>query len=123
MKIGIDSHCLEGNRAGVARYLSAILNEWEIGKSEHEFLLYFKNEIPEDFSSDKKRFTPKVLPKIFGRNSTALFMHKALPDIISIDRPDVMFFPEYIAPLTLKKPFVLTLHDIVYVARPELHFW
>ena len=123
MKIGIDSHCLEGNRTGVGRYLSAILNEWKAEKSDHEFLLYFKNEIPKDFSFTEKGFASKLLPKVFGRNSTALFMHKALPDAVLTDRPDIMFFPEYIAPLTLTKPFVLTLHDIVYAARPELHFW
>ncbi len=61
MTIGIDAHNLEGNRTGVGRYLFNLLKIWSQSDfrdfyhtSEHrknfslKFILYFKDEIPED---------------------------------------------------------------------------
>lgn len=123
MKIGIDAHCLEGNRTGVGRYLSAILDQWKISSVEHDFFLYFKDEIPKNLPLNYKYFHLRLLPHVLGKRSTALFMHISIPKASIKDKPDIMFFPEYIAPIIITKPFVLTLHDIVYAARPDLHFW
>src|SRR3989338_990378 len=123
MKMAIDAHCLEGNRTGVGRYLSSILKEWRKANLKHEIILYFKDEIPEDFSALNNFFIPKLLPRIFGRRSTFLFIHFAIPKAVKDDSPQVFFAPEYIAPLGLKIPLVLTLHYIIYASKPKLHSW
>ncbi len=121
MRIAVDAHCLEGNRTGVGRYLSNLLSEWET-RSDDEFILYFKDRIPDDFQ-ERKNMRARVLPRPFGKHSTFLFMHIAIPQAIKKDDADLLFCPEYIAPLKVSVPFAVTLHDIVYAARPDLHYW
>src|SRR3989344_285950 len=123
MRIGIDAQSLEGQRTGVGRYLSELLNRFEkLAKPQVEFFLYFRKEIPNDIRQNA-HFRSKILPKVLGRSSRAFFMHRAIPAAFRKDMINTGFFPEYIAPLFLSTPFVLTLHDIVYAARPEFYFW
>ncbi len=121
MRIAVDAHSLEGNRTGVGRYLSNLLSEWET-RDEDEFILYFKDHIPADFQ-ERKNTKVRVLPRPFGKRSTFLFMHVAIPQAIKEDNVDLLFCPEYIAPFAVSVPFAVTLHDIVYAARPDLHYW
>jgi hypothetical protein len=46
MRIAIDARSLEGNKTGVGRYLENLLRVWK-GKEGCEFILYFKDAIPE----------------------------------------------------------------------------
>ena len=123
MRIGIDARSLEGQRTGVGRYLSELLKRFErLAEPQVEFFLYFRKEIPDDIRQNT-RFRSTILPKLFGRLSHAFFMHSAIPAAFRKDKINIGFFPEYVAPFFLSTPFALTLHDIVYAARPELYFW
>lgn len=123
MRVGIDARSLEGERTGVGRYLSALLLEWKkAAKNDVEFWLYFRNTVPNDIAHEP-RFRAVVLPKVLGRTSNALFVHCAIPRAFKRDRITVGFFPDYVAPFWLSVPYGLTLHDIVYAARPDLYYW
>jgi glycosyltransferase involved in cell wall biosynthesis len=116
MKIGIDCHNLEIKRTGTGRYLMNLLRYW--AKENAEFVLYFKNQIPEDIPASKN-FQKKNLKT----NSNALFMHYFLPKAAKKDRIDILFCPNYIAPVFYKGDIALALHDIIYEARPDLYNW
>jgi glycosyltransferase involved in cell wall biosynthesis len=124
MTIGIDGHNLEGQRTGVGRYLVSLLNQWDKLDlpRDLEFILYFKKEVPNDLELTDK-FRKKLLKAPFGIQSNALFMHWLLPRAAQEDKADVLFCPGYLAPIFYSGKIALTLHDIIYQARPDLYNW
>lgn len=118
MVIGIDARSLEGNKTGVGRYLENLLMFWRHQEKCH-FFLFFKNETPRDQLLKARNFH-----LILNRSkSNFLFTHFVLPKLLKKYKCNVFFAPSYIAPLTIKIPFALTLHDIIYEARPDLYNW
>jgi len=118
MLIGIDAHNLEGKRTGVGRYVFNLLNEWSKADSGVRFILYFKNEIPADVPKSNN-FEYRLL-KI---GSTAKFMNWDLGRAAKQDRVDILFCPDYRAPIGYQGKTAITLHDISYEARPEDFNW
>lgn len=116
MKIGIDCHNLEEKRTGTGRYLMNLLKYW--ANENAEFVLYFKNQIPDDIPKSKNFQT-----KILNSKSNALFMHYRLCWAATKDKLDILFCPNYIAPVFYRGDIALTLHDIIYEARPDLYNW
>jgi len=118
MIIGIDAHEIEKRPTGVGRVLLSLLKEWNtFDLDKIEFVLYFKNQIPElDLSDSFKK-------RILGSKSNALFIHWYLPRAAKKDKVDILFCPGYVAPVFYKGKIALTLHDIIYQARPELYNW
>ena len=122
MIIGIEASSLEGQRTGVGRYLLNLLNQWnQRENTQVKFILYFKDEIPVDLNLKSSLFKKRIVKSRFSSN--ALFLHYFLPKAVKEDRVDLLFCPAYIAPLFYKEPIALTLHDIIYEARPRLYNW
>ncbi len=124
MLIGVDAHNLEGKRTGVGRYLFNLLQEWsKLANSEwlianSKFILYFKDEIPQDVpKSDLFEY------KLLKVGSTAKFTHWDLPRAAAKDKVDILFCPAYVTPLFYKGKIALALHDISYEAWPEEFNW
>jgi len=117
MKIGIDAHNLEQQRTGTGRYLINLLKHWS-KETSIEFVLYFKEYVPKDIP-DTKNFYSKIL----NSTSNALFMHHHLSTVARKDNIDILFCPNYIAPLGYKRDIALVLHDIIYEARPRTYNW
>lgn len=100
-----------------------------------EFVLYFKEEVTEDILDLSQRKTDSTgLPKTgwkirnLGVSSNAIFKHWALPRAAAKDGVDVLFCPDYVLPiytggLHSHMKTALTLHDIIYEARPEEYSW
>ncbi len=118
MIIGIEARSLEGERTGVGRYLFNLIKLWSAGQPAAKFILYFKNEIPEDLPQSE--FFESRLLKV---KSTAKFIHWNLPRAAEKDKVDILFCPAYVAPLSFKGKIALTLHDIIYEAHPEWFNW
>lgn len=123
MTIGIDAHNLEGNRTGVGRYLKNLLHEWsklsfELKVKSLKFILYFKDEIPADLPK-----SPLFGTKLLKVRSTAKFIHWDLHRVAKRDRVDILFCPGYVAPIFWRGKLALTLHDIIYEARPKCFEW
>ena len=126
MLIGIDAHSLEGKRTGVGRVLFNLLKEWMewanceslIANRSLKFILYFKDEIPEDVPhADFFKF------KLLKVSSNAKFIHWDLCWAAKKDKVDVLFCPGYVAPIFYPGKIALTLHDIFYEAHPQYFNW
>lgn len=116
MKIAIDGRSLENKITGVGRYLGNLLRYWQ-KYSTVNFIIYFKDRIPELSVLDSKNFKTKLVkPSI---NSNALWQHWTLSRALKEDYPDVFFSPSYILPFNYNGKSVVTIHDISYEAHPE----
>jgi glycosyltransferase involved in cell wall biosynthesis len=115
MRIGIDARELCGRPTGVGRYLAGLLKQWSLdaGAEPHEFLLY----APEPITTalDARRFRARLVPGIPGTWWEQVTLPRASVD----DRLDVWFAPGYTAPLLLRVPTVVAIHDLSFVAHPE----
>jgi glycosyltransferase involved in cell wall biosynthesis len=115
MRIGIDARELCGHSTGAGRYLSGLLREWAADDAtrRHEFILYAPESL--DAALDSRRFATR---RIAGKADT-WWEQVRLPRVASHDHLDVFFAPAYTAPLRLKVPTVLAIHDLSFVAHPE----
>lgn len=114
MRIGIDARELCGRTTGVGRYLSGLLRDWTSGEgagTNHEFVLYAQAPLPDAGGAVRARLVPGV--------PGTWWEQVRLPRAAAADRLDVFFAPAYTAPLRLDVPFVVTIHDLSFVAHPE----
>jgi glycosyltransferase involved in cell wall biosynthesis len=119
MRIGIDARQLCGSQTGVGRYLSGLLHEWatshEPRATNHEFVLYLPEAADATAGLDARRFMTRLVP---GSGGT-FWEQVQLPRVAAADHLDVFFAPQYSAPLALKTPTVLAIHDVSFAAHPE----
>jgi glycosyltransferase involved in cell wall biosynthesis len=115
MRLGIDASELCGRPTGVGRYLAGLLSAWSDDEKtrQHEFVLYAPDAIA--ISLDARRFPVRIVP---GRPDT-LWEQARLPRAATSDHLDAWFAPGYTAPLRLKVPTVVAIHDLSFVAHPE----
>jgi glycosyltransferase involved in cell wall biosynthesis len=115
MRIGVDTRELSGKPTGVGRYLAGLLREWarHPRASGHEFVLYATE--PLALPMDQRRFSTRLIP---GRGGS-WWEQVQLPDVAAVDHLDVFFAPAYTAPLRLRAPTVVAIHDLSYMAHPE----
>ena len=114
MRIGIDAREICGLRTGSGRYLSGLLREWAADqRTRHEFILY----APEPLSvmPDVGRFATRLV----AGTPDSWWEQARLPSVAAADHLDVFFAPAYTAPLRLKVPTVVAIHDLSFVAHPE----
>lgn len=125
MRIGIEADKLEGGRTGVGRVLISILQEWDKFDlpADLKFILYFKNEIPDDLELSKSNFEYKLLKAPFNIKSRALFRHYSVSHQAKQDQLDILFCPDYVAPIFYFGKIALILHDISYQVRPDIYNW
>src|SRR5438128_912797 len=115
MRIGIDARELCGRATGVGRYLAGLLHEWatDARTGVHQFVLYAP--APAALPLDARRFPPRLV-----RGSSGTWWEQVgAPRAAASDHLDVWFAPAYSAPLRLKVPIVVAIHDLSFVAHPE----
>ena len=117
MRIGIDARQLCGRTTGVGRYLLGLFSEWKTDPraANHQFFLYMPETADSTAGLDARRFVARVVP---GSGGT-WWEQVQLPRAAAADRLDVFFAPQYTAPLALRVPTVVTIHDVSFAAHPE----
>ena len=114
MRIGVAARELSGRATGVGRYLRGLLHEWvRGGAAVHDFILYAP--APLDSVSPDRQLTPRL---VAGEGGT-WWEQVQLPRAAARDRLDVFFAPGYSAPLALRIPTVVAIHDVSFLAHPE----
>ncbi len=120
LRIGIDARCLEWQRGAVARYLLNCFEYWSKNPVQHEYILYFQSQIPNDEILNQAGFSKRLISgPAFLRSRRILCEQILFPNALKKDKLDVFFAPWYTAPLFLKPPLVLALWDISYSTHPE----
>lgn len=115
MRIGIDARELCGRPTGVGRYLSGLLAEWarDDGARRHDFVLY----VPEPLAMrlDARRFATRIV----NGGAGTWWEQRRLPLVAGDDHLDAFVSPAYTAPLLLRVPIVVAIHDLSFAAHPE----
>ena len=128
MRIGIDARELLGRRTGVGRYLADLCTEWRHlpAAGPHQFVLYApaRGQDPSVLGSPFDTVTPDPFSyrAVLGKGNS-WWEQISLAAAINEDPPDVFFAPAYSAPLTIRVPVVLTIHDISFETHPEWFSW
>jgi glycosyltransferase involved in cell wall biosynthesis len=115
MRIGVDARELSGRVTGVGRYLAGLLGGWERSADarRHEFVLYTTGRLA--LPLDAHRFPARMITG----PADSWWEQVRLPAFAIRDHVDVLFAPAYTAPVFRRLPFVVTIHDISFVAHPE----
>lgn len=117
VRIGVDGRELLGATTGVGRYLGELMMRWTArpDADRREFLVY----TPAPLSIGWPGVSPRVLP---GGSGT-LWEQTTLSGAIARDMPDVFFAPAYTAPVRMRVPFAVTIHDVSFTRHPEWFRW
>ncbi len=115
MKIGIDARLW--NQGGVGRYIrNLVLNLLELDE-KNEYILFVRTKEEEEVKTQISKFKIKNLKlKIISVNMPWHSVSEQLmfPRILNKEKIDLMHFPYFSVPVLYKKPFVVTIHDLVY---------
>ena len=118
LTIGIDARELLGEATGVGRYLGELLTRW-IARADsvrRRLLLYTPEPLP------LLRTLPPGAPVqqvVVGSGTGTWWEQTHLRRAVRSDAPDIFFAPAYTAPLGLRMPLVVTIHDVSFAAHPE----
>ncbi len=124
MKIGIDARLLENMRGGPARYVINMLKLWPEISKKHEYVLYFKDHIPQDDFLQRSEFTSKKVNCPSLPYSFIPWEHIFLPAAVKKDRLDLFFSPWYMLPYRFQCPKkVVAAWDISYTTHPSHYRW
>jgi glycosyltransferase involved in cell wall biosynthesis len=121
-RIGVDARELLGRPTGVGRYLAELLARW--------------TRSPEYAWSRLVLYSPAALSLPWLGAGGALAQSRVvpggtgtrweqldLPRAARRDALDVFFSPAYTAPLGLRVPLVVAMHDVSFAAHPEWFRW
>jgi glycosyltransferase involved in cell wall biosynthesis len=126
LRIGIDARELLGAPTGVGRYLSELLPRWTARSdgNRRRFVLY----VPGSARDALERLPlgcPAGAVEVCGVNGAGgtWWEQVQLPVTAGRDSLDLFFAPAYTAPIRLRVPLVVAIHDVSYMAHPEWFPW
>lgn len=121
MKILINGRNLEGRRTGVGRYLANIIRIWSDQYTDHNYHIYYKDEISSDGFNESQQVSPTLVKSIKSLRIGPVWENVFLPYEVNKNKTaDVYFTSNYTLPvLPLKFKEVVTIFDISYIAHPE----
>lgn len=117
MRIAVDARELAGRATGVGRYLQRLLQQWALDRVPHAFSLYTPTAqiaAPPGLEAEIVTLTGSG-----GTNWEQTTLARAL----ARDRPDLLFAPAYSAPLAVRCPVALAMHDVSFSSHPEWFGW
>ena len=121
LKIGIECESIEGKNPifGVGRMVAKLLEELSRRpelEENYRFILYFKDNVPELPFLKAPIFEIKRVPVPFFKNRLfPIYYFALLPIQLWFDRPDMMFWPNYMLPIiAFGKSLVALTEDVHY---------
>ena len=123
-KIGIECESIEGKNPmfGIGRIIIKLLEEISRRpklENDYRFVLYFKDNVPEFQFLKAPIFEIKLVPAPFFKNRLfPIYYFTLLPIRLWFDRPDIMFWPNYMLPIiAFGKSLVVLTEDVYYEAH------
>lgn len=123
MKIGIDARCVEPHWpiGGPGRYLLNMLKYWPRMAPQHQYVLFFQNQVPKADYLDYENVESVLIkgPRLL-KSRRILGEQLLMPWALRKHKPDVYFTPWYSAPLvTFGVKVVVGAWDIACSTHPS----
>ena len=116
MLIGVDaSRAAIGARTGTENYAVHLIQAMTALPASHQFRLYFNAAPPADLFIQSSQVAHRIIPW------PRLWTHLRLGIEVAVNKPDVLFVPSHVLPLTCATQAVVTIHDLGHRAHPETH--
>ena len=115
LRIGVDARELIGDTTGAGRYLGELMRRWTMrsDSGQRSFILYTPSALTLAFPPGT------VEQRVAGTGTGTWWEQTTLRKAVNADRPDIFFAPAYTAPIGVRVPLAVTIHDISFVAHPE----
>lgn len=115
MRIGIDARFYGVIGKGLGRYASELIAALERADQTNEYVIFLRKENFDDYAPKNPRFT-KALADFpwYGVAEQLRF-----PALLDRHRLDLAHFPHFNVPILYRKPFVVTVHDLILLSHPS----
>jgi len=116
MNIGIDARFYGPIGKGLGRYTTELIHSLESLDSEHDYTIFLRRENFDEYVPKNPRFR-KVLADFrwYSFEEQVFF-----PRLLLREKCDVVHFPHFNVPIGYRKPFVVTVHDLILLRFPTL---
>jgi len=117
LRLGVDATPLHKPLTGVGQYTYRLLKALGDSYPEADYVLY-TNRKPAGLALPLPQAELVAGHFPFSR---WLWLHLILPGLVLEDRPALLHFPNASAPIAVRLPYVLTIHDLSLFRHPGLH--
>lgn len=120
-KIAVDGSVFSDELTGVGNYCAELLREWAVLRPEVTFVVYAPFALQTAFEQENIVVKKPIFNKNkrFNRPKKLIWFQLYLPFAILLDRCDLFWCGNGMVSLINFKPFLLTVHDFVYLRFPE----
>lgn len=114
MRIGIDARFYGPQGKGLGRYVSELLDQLEKLDQENEYLVFLRRDNYDLYQPSAPNFR-KVKAEFswYGWREQLIF-----PFWLNRFRLDLMHFTHFNVPFLYRRPFVVTIHDLILLSHP-----
>jgi glycosyltransferase involved in cell wall biosynthesis len=114
MKIGIDARFFGTAGKGLGRYTEKLIRELEAQENDDTYRIFLYGEGYDAYEPKNPRFTKvRVSYKWYGFGEQLLY-----PFFLWRQGIDLMHFPHFNVPMLYRRPFVVTIHDLILLRYP-----
>ena len=125
MRIGIDARFYGSLGKGLGRYTQKLIENIEKIDNTNEYFVFLRKENFEEYQPKNSNFH-----KILADYRWYTFSEQInMPKILNKCNLDLVHFPHFNVPILYKKPFIITIHDLILLHFPTIksttlnHFW
>jgi len=126
MKIGIDARFYGPRSKGLGRYTQQLLTHLLKQDGEDEYVVFTLPEHAQEIPDH-----PRVTVRTVRARWYSFAEQVVLPYTLLRERCDLLHFPHFNVPLLYRRPFVVTIHDLILLryptvrstTRPAIVYW
>jgi glycosyltransferase involved in cell wall biosynthesis len=117
MLIGYEASALQGRKSGVGYYTENMLASVMRAAPQHKYVLFSNRDMRDGWKqfASETLYTERLFPV------RAVWMQAVLPGTLRRVQPDLCHFTNYLAPVTMRCPYIVTVYDMTIFVTPRMH--
>ena len=118
MRVAFDGTVLHGPKSGVGYYCAELLKAMLAADHGTEFVVFSHQPLELDFPSANGNLK---FANTYRFPIRAFYMHALLPSILDEVQPDLCHYTNFLAPISERRPYVVTIHDMGMEVLRDAH--
>ncbi|MEA3248840.1 MAG: glycosyltransferase family 1 protein [Patescibacteria group bacterium] len=114
MRIGIDARFYGSLGKGLGRYTSELITQLEKLDTKNEYVVFLRKDNWDEYEPKNPHFT-KVLAEYPWYTWKEQLLY---PLFLRKFKLDLVHFPHFNVPLLYRRPFIVTVHDLILLSHP-----